>query len=155
MIEQATYVTKLGNLKISYEKEKSSWFIEFQLTREYDEGSRNKFTFGVANQIKEYLVGKRKKFDFDYEFKNATLFQIRVWRALMEIPYGETKTYKEIAIQVGRPNSIRPIISICENNPLIIYVPSHRLTKENGDISSFKYGDQMKKDLLILESNNK
>ena len=101
-------------------------------------------------EIKEYIEGKRKAFDFDFELK-GTEFQKNVWDALQKIPYGETKTYKEIAEMVNSKNASRAVGNACNKNPLLILVPCHRVVGTNGTLTGFALGLDMKEKLLLIE----
>lgn len=101
-------------------------------------------------EISEYLNGKRKAFDFPIAPK-GTDFQRKVWSALREIPYGETKTYGEIAAQIGNPQAARAVGNACNKNPLLLVVPCHRVLGANGSLTGFAAGIKVKERLLLLE----
>ena len=101
-------------------------------------------------EIWEYLNGKRKAFDFPIATK-GTDFQKKVWSALREIPYGKTKTYGEIAADIGSPKAARAVGNACNKNPLLLAVPCHRVLGANGSLTGFAAGIEIKKHLLLLE----
>lgn len=106
------YVTKIGNIAIGYiGKDITSIKIindkDKNKINEYVD-NRNKLTDDVYMQIQEYLEGKRKSFDICYMMK-GTEFQEKVWKELLKIPYGETKSYKEIAEKIGKPKAYRAV----------------------------------------------
>ena len=101
-------------------------------------------------QIREYLNGKRKAFDFPME-PCGTEFEKRVWRALRAIPYGETRTYREVAAAVGNPNACRAVGAANAKNPILIAVPCHRVIGSNGRLTGYAGGLAMKQALLTLE----
>lgn len=101
-------------------------------------------------EISEYLNGKRKAFDFPIAPK-ATDFQRKVWSALMEIPYGKTKTYGEIAAYIGNPQAARVVGNACNKNPLLLAIPCHRVLGANGSLTGFAAGIEVKERLLLLE----
>ena len=101
-------------------------------------------------EISEYLRGKRKAFDFPIAPK-GTDFQRKVWSALREIPYGETKTYGEIAAYIGSPKAARAVGNACNKNPLLLAVPCHRVLGANGSLTGFAAGIEVKERLLLLE----
>ncbi|WP_209512844.1 methylated-DNA--[protein]-cysteine S-methyltransferase [Sedimentibacter acidaminivorans] len=105
-------------------------------------------------QIKEYLNGKRKTFDFPIEL-NGTEFQKSVWRALQEIPYGETKTYKEIAIAIGNEKACRAVGMANNKNPLPIVIPCHRVIGANGKLVGYAGGLNIKENLIKIENKLK
>ena len=86
----------------------------------------------------------------------GTPFQIKVWKEIAKIPKGKTKTYKEIAIKIGHPNSARAVANACGKNPLPIIRPCHRVICSNGNVGGYSFGSGtiLKKALLILESNS-
>lgn len=105
-------------------------------------------------QINEYLNGKRKTFDFPIEII-GTEFQKSVWRALQEIPFGETKTYKEIAVAIGNEKACRAVGMANNKNPLPIVVPCHRVIGTNGKLVGYAGGLNTKESLLQIENKFK
>ena len=108
----------------------------------------------VIRQLEEYFAGKRKSFDIPLAPK-GTPFQLEVWRALQEIPYGATATYREIAIQIGRPNAVRAVGAANGANPIPIIIPCHRVIGSNGSLTGFGGGIDVKRALLAHESGQK
>ncbi len=109
---------------------------------------------GVADrQLQEYFSGNRKGFTLEIEFE-GTQFQKDVWNALLEIPYGETRSYKQIAEQIGSPRAFQAVGQAAHNNPLPIVIPCHRLVGSNGSLTGFAGGLEMKQQLLQLEQKN-
>jgi len=104
----------------------------------------------AAGQIEEYLDGKRKKFSLPLEM-HGTEFQMDVWRALQTIPYGETRSYKEIAEMVHRPKAVRAVGMANHRNPISIIVPCHRVIGHNGKLTGYGGGLPLKRRLLELE----
>ncbi len=104
----------------------------------------------AAAQINEYLAGKRKEFDLDLRYDGSD-FRSRVMEELNRIPYGEVRTYKEIAEAIGYPNSMRAVGTACRDNPLPILVPCHRVIPSTGGYGNYNGGVSMKKKLLNLE----
>lgn len=102
------------------------------------------------SQIREYLDGKRMAFDFPWELR-GTDFQKRAWQALCTIPYGETRTYRDVAALLGNPNASRAVGMANHHNPLWIVVPCHRVVGSNGKLTGYAGGLQMKAALLELE----
>ena len=88
--------------------------------------------------------------------KHSSDFQIKVWQEIEKIPYGETRTYKDIAIAIGKPNAHRAVANACGKNPLPIIRPCHRVICSNGNIGGYSFGSGtiLKKALLNLESNS-
>lgn len=104
-------------------------------------------------QIKLFLDGKLKKFDLPIHLE-GTEFQIKVWNALMNIPYGETRSYKDIAEIVGSPKAYRAVGMTNNKNPISIIVPCHRVIGANGKLVGYGGGLDLKKKLLDIEKQN-
>ena len=102
-------------------------------------------------QVLEYLAGKRRVFDLPLA-PSGTEFYRSVWRALEEIPYGETRSYRDIAQAVGRPKAVRAVGQANHNNPIPIIIPCHRVVGANGSLTGYGGGLDMKKHLLRLEA---
>lgn len=115
----------------------------------YDEEKMNLY----ANQLNDYFDGNRHSLDFPLDV-SSTPFQESVWEALRQIPYGQTRTYSEIAEHIGKPTAIRAAASAIGRNPAMIAIPCHRVIHKNGSITGFRGSDEMKKRLLELEQIN-
>lgn len=102
-------------------------------------------------QVSEYLSGERKVFDLKFDF-HGTEFQKKVWNALLDIPYGETISYGELAAKIGDPNASRAVGAACGSNPIPLVVPCHRVLSADGDLHNYAFGLEWKKWLLDLES---
>lgn len=107
----------------------------------------------VGEELQEYFLGKRKEFTFPMDLK-GTEFQKKIWNALTQIPYGETRTYKEIAAQVGSPKACRAVGNANNKNPLAIVVPCHRVVGAKGNLVGYAGGLEKKTWLLELEQAN-
>ncbi|RKZ07339.1 hypothetical protein DRQ05_03270 [bacterium] len=118
---------------------------------EYEEGGR--ITLDAARQIKEYFKGRRKKFDLPLDII-ATPFAKKVYRATGRIAYGKTKSYGEIAKEVGSPGGARAVGSALKRNPVPLIVPCHRVIGAKGDLVGFAGGLKLKRRLLQLEADN-
>lgn len=101
-------------------------------------------------QLEEYFAGKRKAFDLPLAPKR-TAFQQKVWKALTEIPYGETRTYGEIAAGIGNPKAARAVGMANNKNPIGIIIPCHRVVGANGKLVGYAGGMEKKAFLLELE----
>ena len=108
-------------------------------------------TTEAKGQILNYLNGKRKLLDFPVVHFN-TPFRTRVLKAERTIPYGQTRSYGEVAKMVGRPKAIRAVGSANANNPLPLYYPCHRIIYSNGILGGFGWGLEVKQLLLNLEA---
>jgi len=107
--------------------------------------------FGAAIiQLHQYFTGDRVKFDLPTQTA-GTAFQRDVWEQLAEIPYGETITYAELAIRIGKPRAVRAVGLANGRNPLSIVVPCHRVVGSNGALTGFGGGIERKRYLLSLE----
>lgn len=104
----------------------------------------------AAKELREYFLGERLWFDLPLS-PRGTPFQLAVWRALREIPYGETRSYGEIAAALGRPGAGRAVGAACGRNPLLIMIPCHRVVGKNGSLTGFTCGLALKERLLQLE----
>ena len=101
-------------------------------------------------ELLEYFGGKRRTFDLPLK-PQGTPFQQRVWAALREIPYGETRSYGQIAAQVGNPKAGRAVGMANNRNPIAIIVPCHRVIGANGSLTGYAGGLSVKQELLALE----
>ncbi|TDJ39846.1 MAG: methylated-DNA--[protein]-cysteine S-methyltransferase [Gammaproteobacteria bacterium] len=107
--------------------------------------------FGRARlELAEYFDGKRQRFDVAL-LPEGTEFQLAVWSALRDIPYGATRSYREIAEQIGKPTAIRAVGAANGSNPLPIVVPCHRVIGADGSLTGFGGGIETKRFLLELE----
>ncbi len=104
-------------------------------------------------QLDEYLLGLRKDFDLPLNPK-GTSFQQKVWSCLYKIPYGETRTYKEIAEQIGDENFCRAVGNANNKNPIPIFIPCHRVIGSDGCLTGYAGGLELKQQLLNLEKLN-
>lgn len=104
----------------------------------------------LKRQLEEYLKGERKKFDIPLKLQ-GTDFQLKVWNGLLKIPYGEVKTYGEIAKDLDSPKAARAVGLACNKNPIIILVPCHRVVGKGGKLTGYAAGIDVKEKLLALE----
>ncbi|MFB5087535.1 methylated-DNA--[protein]-cysteine S-methyltransferase [Psychrobacillus sp. PGGUH221] len=104
-----------------------------------------------TNEIKEYLDGLRREFTFPMDLKGTT-FQLATWDALRKIPYGEKKSYSEIAELIHNPTAIRAVGTAIGANPVLITIPCHRVVGKNGTLTGYRGGLKMKEKLLKLET---
>ena len=105
----------------------------------------------AAAQLQEYFAGTRKSFTFPIELR-GTSFQISVWNALRQIPYGQTVTYKDIAIAIGNEKAVRAVGMACNRNPVWIVIPCHRVVGANRKLTGYAGGLSMKEALLNHET---
>ncbi len=105
----------------------------------------------VRDQLERYFAGELTDFDLPLEMSGST-FQLRVWNALREIPYGETVSYGELARRVGRPGAARAVGLANGSNPIAIVVPCHRVIGADGSLTGYGGGMDRKRRLLELEA---
>ena len=106
----------------------------------------------AERQLREYFSGQRKNFALPLA-PAGTQFQQRVWDALCTIPYGETRSYGEIAAQIGSPKASRSVGAANHSNPLLIFIPCHRVIGANRKLTGYAGGLNMKSALLALEAS--
>lgn len=104
----------------------------------------------AEEQLTEYFAGIRREFDLPLAPK-GTPFQQAVWAQLLQIPYGETRTYGQLAAALGKPGACRAVGSACHCNPLAILIPCHRVLSANGRLTGYAGGLDVKEYLLELE----
>jgi len=104
----------------------------------------------VLNQIKKYLKGELQRFDCKVDLR-GTLFQKKVWRALVKIPYGQTRSYKEIARAIGYPKAFRAVGNANGRNSIPLILPCHRVIESNGGLGGFGHGIEIKRRLMDFE----
>ena len=148
MVYQFTYETILGSVTFV---EENGTLLAITTHRSY-EGicQETPLIKEACRQLSEYLKGERKTFDLPLNPK-GTDFQKCVWRALCDIPYGETRTYKQIAEAIGNPKAVRAVGMANNRNPITIIVPCHRVIGANGKLVGYGGGLEMKEFLLRLE----
>ena len=103
--------------------------------------------------LEEYFTGQRKTFDLPLR-PHGTDFQRRVWEQLLQIPYGQTATYGQIAKRIGNSNAARAVGQACNANPIPILIPCHRVVGSNSRLTGFALGLDVKSALLELEREN-
>ena len=119
------------------------------MPKEYIEGE-SELLQKAEVELSEYFEGARREFDLPLE-PSGTEFQQRVWAALLDIPYGETRSYKDIAIAAGCPRGFRAVGMANHNNPISIIVPCHRVIGSGGGLTGYGGGLPIKEYLLGLE----
>ncbi|CAE6762708.1 Methylated-DNA--protein-cysteine methyltransferase [Paraburkholderia nemoris] len=105
----------------------------------------------TERQLNEYFAGARDRFDLELDFQ-GTDFQKKVWAALLTIPFGETRSYSDIATQIGNINAVRAVGAANGRNPISIVAPCHRVIGASGDLTGFAGGLANKMFLLSLEA---
>ncbi|OBI88759.1 methylated-DNA--[protein]-cysteine S-methyltransferase [Mycobacterium asiaticum] len=131
-------LTNLRMVDQTYEPSRAGWALD------------DSAFVSAAKQLDAYFAGELIDFDIDMELR-GTAFQQRVWRALLTIPYGETRSYGEIAEQIGAPGSARAVGLANGHNPIAIIVPCHRVIGASGKLTGYGGGLDRKQTLLALE----
>lgn len=145
-----TYKTIIGNIEIA---EETGYIIGVNFNTESNiEDKETELIKETYKQIKEYLEGKRKIFDIPIKMK-GTEFQKKVWKELTKIPYGETRSYKQIAEGIGKPKASRAVGMANHNNPIAIIVPCHRVIGTNNKLVGYAGGLDIKEKLLRIEKS--
>ena len=114
------------------------------------EDNRHPVLVEVERQLDEYFAGRRKQFTLPLDM-SGTAFQREVWNALLTIPFGETRSYAQIAQQIGNPTAVRAVGAANGKNPLSIVAPCHRVVGSTGALTGFAGGLDVKARLLALE----
>ena len=127
--------------------------LEQQLRTEYPAAELVKDTSRLrrwTSEILEHLDGRRPRLDLPLDVQ-ATAFRWQVWTALMAIPYGQTRTYTQVAKAIGRPRAVRAVASACARNPVALAIPCHRVVPASGGTGGYRWGAARKKTLLANE----
>ena len=150
MIYQYSYETKLGSVTIV---EEDGALLAITTHRTYEGIKQETPLINEAyRQLSEYLLGERKRFDLPLN-PQGTVFQLQVWKSLCDIPYGETRSYKQIAEAIGNPKAVRAVGMANNRNPLLIVVPCHRVIGANRKLVGYAAGIEKKEFLLKLEKS--
>lgn len=149
MTYKCHYKTPIGILCIEEEQDA---IIGIYMESDYDEKKdrKTKLIEKAYLQLEEYFSGKRTEFHLPIRFQ-GTEFQKKVWEALRTIPYGETRSYKDIAMQVGNGKACRAVGNANNKNSILIVVPCHRVIGADGSLVGFGGGLEVKEYLLKLE----
>ena len=146
------YNSIIGDIFISADE---NFLLSVQfVNHNFIENQENKIIRQTIKQFDEYFRGKRKKFELPLNPK-GTEFQKKVWQQLMNIPYGKTSTYKDIATLIGNTNASRAVGNANNKNPIAIIIPCHRVIGSNNKLTGYAGGLDKKEKLLNLEKNNK
>ena len=133
-------LTNLRMVDQTYEPSRADWTLD------------DRAFPAAVEQLSAYFEGELRDFDLSLEL-DGTEFQRRVWNALRTIPYGETRTYGEIAEQIGSPTAFRAVGLANGHNPVAVIVPCHRVIGANGSLTGFGGGLDRKRALLDLEKS--
>lgn len=129
--------------------------LEENLRAEFSRAEISKDETALSDWVRALLLhlkGQNPKLDLPLDVQ-ATVFQTRVWEALRQIPYGETRSYADIAKSLNQPTASRAVARACATNPVAVVTPCHRVVRESGDLSGYRWGIERKKKLLEKEKN--
>lgn len=146
------YDTKIGRIQIEENGEAITKIDYIQKDIEVVDGKETELLIKAIKQLNEYFEGKRSIFDLPLA-PEGTEFQKKVWNALKEIPFGETKSYSEIARIIGNEKASRAVGMANNKNPIMIVIPCHRVIGANGKLVGYAGGLEVKEMLLNLEKN--
>ncbi len=149
-ITYAVYDFPCCRLKIGYSDSAIRYVLK---TDEKGSGTPSELSELAAIKLNEYFDGKRKSFDLPLE-PQGTEFQKKVWAALLEIPYGETRSYKDIAERIGNPKACRAVGGANNKNHIVVIIPCHRVIGAYGGLVGYGLGLPMKQQLLDIEKGN-
>jgi methylated-DNA-[protein]-cysteine S-methyltransferase len=147
---RAYYSSPVGDLLIESEEEKILTVAFLKDTRQ--EEHKTKATDQCIKELDEYFFKGRKFFTVDLDLQ-GTAFQVKVWNELLNIPYGQTISYEELAVRVGNIKSIRAVGLANGQNPVAIIVPCHRVIGKNGELVGYGGGVDHKEWLLYHEGS--
>lgn len=143
------YVSSLGIIKITAQE---GSIVALSFVEEIGFSRSHPIIDACKEELDAYFSKKLTFFSLPLK-PNGTVFQQEVWKTLMSIDYGKTVSYKELAIQMGRPSSVRAVANAISKNPILILIPCHRVIGSDGTLTGFAAGISRKKALLKLEKN--
>jgi AraC family transcriptional regulator of adaptative response/methylated-DNA-[protein]-cysteine methyltransferase len=131
--------------------------LEAELAREFPAAGRQRDDAELsdwASAVVNHLHGRQPHLDLPLDVQ-ATAFQWRVWQELRAIPYGSTRSYRDIARALGQPNAVRAVARACATNPVSVVIPCHRVVREDGSLGGYRWGLERKQALLDQEKSTK
>jgi len=154
-IRQVTWTNELGTWSLAAENDVLLELLppkhrNLKAAEAANDSSDSFFRF-VIDQLESYFAGERQSFDVPFELR-GTPFQKSVWQQLLTIPYGETRSYGQLALQIGNPAASRAVGAANGRNPLSLIVPCHRVIGAGGTLTGYAGGLDCKNYLLQLES---
>lgn len=154
MKETSYYESPIGILEIKAEDNiiVSVRFVDTTSIELKDKPQQEVLT-QLDRELDEYFEGKRQAFNVPFS-TCGTDFQEKIWRNLQTIPYGQTRSYNDLAILTGKPKATRAVGNANGKNPLCLIIPCHRVIKKDGSIGGYAYGVSRKEFLLNLEQKN-
>lgn len=151
-MKTAIYHSPFGDMELDYEEDAVT-ALKMAAKKAVGEAPEG-LALAVFRELDEYFQGKRKTFDIPLR-THGTAFQEKVWAALRAIPYGEVRSYKEVAEAIGHPKAYRAVGMANNANPIFIIVPCHRVIGADGSLTGYGGGLPMKKALLSLEKKHR
>jgi len=151
-MKTAIYHSPFGDMELDYEEDAVT-ALKMAAKKAVGEAPEG-LALAVFQELDEYFEGKRKTFDIPLR-THGTPFQEKVWAALRAIPYGEVRSYKEVAEAIGHPKAYRAVGMANNANPIFIIVPCHRVIGSDGSLTGYGGGLPMKRALLSLERGNR
>ena len=142
-----TVATKLGVFAVEF-SDRGLARLDFNANRS---STATRLPHNLDRQLRDYAAGKLTRFRVPLDLSSGTPFQRAVWRAMLTIPLGETRSYRWIARKIGRPRATRAVGAACGANPVAVVVPCHRVIAGDGSIGGFGGGLAWKRKLLRLE----
>ncbi|HEV3317339.1 MAG TPA: bifunctional DNA-binding transcriptional regulator/O6-methylguanine-DNA methyltransferase Ada [Candidatus Angelobacter sp.] len=142
--ERGVCAIQFGDSDAALERDLKSEFNAAQISRD-DQTLKS-----LAVQIEKFIAGSPVSFDMPLDIQ-GTAFQQLVWKALRDIPYGETRSYAEIASGIGKPNAVRAVANACASNRAALVIPCHRVVQKNGKLAGYRWGVKRKAALLEKE----
>ena len=146
-MKKAAYKTDIGYITLT---EDNGVLISLSFGNNADKNEETAFLKRCYEEIEEYLLGRRQVFDIKYRIPGSGFYK-KVWEELIKIPYGQTRTYSEIAKCVGNEKAARAVGMACNKNEMVIVIPCHRVIGKNGALTGFAGGLDVKEKLLTLE----
>ncbi|NME82842.1 methylated-DNA--[protein]-cysteine S-methyltransferase [Clostridium sp. SM-530-WT-3G] len=147
-----TYSTILGDIEIA---EEDGYITKLYIRDNIEDDYIKKETeliYEAFKQLDEYLKGERREFELPLKAE-GTQFQMSVWDALTKIPYGETRSYKDIAVAINNEKAVRAVGNANNKNPISIFIPCHRVIGTNGKLVGYGGGLDIKEKLLNIEKS--
>lgn len=147
------FETPLGPMRI---EEDENGIAALRFTDEKPDGAKRagRYLADAEAQVLEYFAGMRRDFDVPISL-SGTGFQMRVWHALPDIPYGETRSYRDLAAAIGSPGATRAVGQANRRNPVMLLIPCHRVIERSGKIGGYAGGIERKRFLLELEAGRR
>ena len=144
-----------GLVRLTLPQDSAQGALEL-LDNSLSQTTRSPDSFGdIISRLRSYFGGGKAGFPDELDRSRATSFQRQVWQITRLIPYGESRSYRWVAAQIGQPNAMRAVGQALAQNPLPIIIPCHRIVASNGKRGGYSGGVKMKKHLLFLEASVK